>query len=181
MTRLGRWKKASAVFLLSAAMAISAPGQTFTSLVDFDGADGAEPQFTSLIQVADGSLVGTTSLGGASGYGTTFEVTTAGVLMFEDGFDHDNGANPLAGLLLATDGNLYGTTENGGTYNAGTVFKIAPDGTLTTLHVFGELPSGSTPISPLIEGLDGNFYGTTVQVVRATAVVRSSGLRRPER
>ena len=42
----------------------------------------------------------------------------------------------------------------------GTVFKITPSGALTSLYSFGG-PNGSEPIAGLIQGTDGNFYGTT--------------------
>ena len=76
-----------------------------------------------------------------------------------------NGANPQSSLVRATDGNFYGTTYAGGSGNSrmlGTVFKITPAGTLTTLHSFqGPFSDGSTPFASLVQGTDGNFYGTT--------------------
>jgi uncharacterized repeat protein (TIGR03803 family) len=71
-----------------------------------------------------------------------------------------NGIVPDAGLALISHGYFYGTTELGGAHNAGTVFQMSSNGTLTTLYSFtgskdGEYPSG------LIQGGDGNFYGTT--------------------
>jgi uncharacterized repeat protein (TIGR03803 family) len=65
-------------------------------------------------------------------------------------------------LVLASDGNFYGTTEGGGTSNTGTVFKITPGGVETVLHSFaGGTTDGSRPNTALIQGNDGNFYGTT--------------------
>jgi uncharacterized repeat protein (TIGR03803 family) len=73
-------------------------------------------------------------------------------------------------LILGTDGNLYGTTYDGGSYptsepdGAGTVFKMTPSGTLTTLYYFCSLANcvdGSFPQQGVVEGTDGNFYGTT--------------------
>jgi uncharacterized repeat protein (TIGR03803 family) len=77
-----------------------------------------------------------------------------------------DGAGPQAALLQATDGNFYGTTWSGGfSYNAGTVFKMTPTGTVTVLHLFtgGTVGShdGANPYAALIQGTDGNFYGTT--------------------
>jgi uncharacterized repeat protein (TIGR03803 family) len=71
-------------------------------------------------------------------------------------------------LLLAGDGNFYGTTRAGGGPNAaGSVFKITPAGNFTTLYGFHGLngTDGGAPMALLIEGSDGNFYGTTTQVV----------------
>lgn len=44
----------------------------------------------------------------------------------------------------------------------GTVFQITPSGTLTILHSFGSTPTdGQLPYAGLIQGADGNLYGTT--------------------
>jgi uncharacterized repeat protein (TIGR03803 family) len=71
--------------------------------------------------------------------------------------------------VQAANGNFYGTTrgyENftASDYGYGTVFEITPNGTLTTLHSFCSQPScadGDYPESGLVQGTDGNFYGTT--------------------
>jgi uncharacterized repeat protein (TIGR03803 family) len=42
----------------------------------------------------------------------------------------------------------------------GTIFKITPTGTLTTLHSFDAI-DGEVPEAALVQGSDGNFYGTT--------------------
>ncbi len=74
-----------------------------------------------------------------------------------------DGAVPLAVLVQAADGNFYGTTYEGGTGpDSGTVFTMAPDGTLTTLYSFAvDGPDGDQPYAGLVQGTDGNFYGTT--------------------
>ena len=71
-------------------------------------------------------------------------------------------SNP-SGLFQGTDGNFYGTTANGGASGSGTVFQMTPSGTLTTLHPFTGGSDGAYPYAGLIQGTDGNFYGTTVQ------------------
>lgn len=141
--------------------------QTFTSLFSFDSSDGANLR-APLIQGQDGALYGTTGGGGANGvYGTIFRITTSGAQSVLYSFDGlPDGAYPTAALLLATDGNFYGTTEElGGPNYGGTIFKLAPDGTLTTLHAFCSqyyvCPDGDQPDAGLIQGRDGNFYGTT--------------------
>src|SRR5260370_42535857 len=74
MTKLGGWKSICAVLVLCTATAIVSPGQTFTTLHSFDGADGTVPQGT-LIQGLDGNLYGTTYEGGANGVGTIYQIT----------------------------------------------------------------------------------------------------------
>ena len=72
-----------------------------------------------------------------------------------------DGANPYAGLVQGSDGCFYGTTYTGGTNNAGTAFKICPTGALTTLYSFTGGNDGANPQAELVQGRDGNFYGTT--------------------
>jgi len=79
-------------------------------------------------------------------------------------FNGTNGGSPYGGVIQGFDGNLYGVTEFGGS-NAcfgpcGTVYKITADGTVTTLHDF-QGPDGERPLGTLVQGADGNFYGTT--------------------
>jgi uncharacterized repeat protein (TIGR03803 family) len=79
-------------------------------------------------------------------------------------FGNVDGNHPTAALIQATDGNLYGTTMNGGANNFGTVFKITTRGSLTTVYSFCEQPNcldGGTPITPVIQATDGDFYGVT--------------------
>src|ERR1035441_8119412 len=72
-----------------------------------------------------------------------------------------NGANSQAGLVQGSDGNFYGTTSSGGTAGAGTVFKISTNAALTTLYSFSGFNDGANPVAGLVQGSDGNFYGTT--------------------
>ena len=79
-------------------------------------------------------------------------------------FTEANGAVPTDVLVQGTDGNLYGTTQYGGKADFGTVFRLSLSGTLTTLYSFcsqSQCVDGSLPDAGLVEGTDGNFYGTT--------------------
>ncbi len=158
--------------------AIASPAQTLNTLVSFVGTNGARPQ-SSLVQGVDGNLYGTTILGGnlncVSGCGTVFKVASQGTLtplyIFCTQANCPDGNSPAAGLVLGSDGNFYGTTSgddpfDSGNGSFGTVFKISPSGSLTTLHDFEtgcgiSCPNGATPAAGLVQGSDGNFYGTT--------------------
>ena len=148
------------------------PQGTLTTLYSFcaqtppNCTDGADPQ-AALVQATDGNLYGTTSDGGI-GVGTFFKVTPSGTLTTLHIFGTGNGEgfNPMGALVQATDGNFYGTTNTGGAFanDQGTVFKITPSGALTTLHTFdyvADFANGAYPVAGLVQGTDGNFYGTT--------------------
>jgi uncharacterized repeat protein (TIGR03803 family) len=126
-------------------------------------ADGELP-FAGLVQGADGNFYGTTGGGGTSGFGTVFKVTPVGILTVLHSFNSTDGAQPRSPLFQATDGNFYGTTSGGGAHSDGTVFKITAAGALTTLYSFcaqKNCADGSAPIAGVVQGTDGNFYGTT--------------------
>ena len=72
-----------------------------------------------------------------------------------------DGANPSGALVQGSDGNFYGTTASGGAHESGTVFRITPAGRLTTLHSFAGWPKGGGSPTGLVQGIDGNLYGTT--------------------
>ena len=67
-------KRAYAIFVLGAIIAIALPAQTITTQFRFDGTDGAYPN--GLIQAANGDLYGTT-FGGAYP-GAIFKITPNG-------------------------------------------------------------------------------------------------------
>jgi uncharacterized repeat protein (TIGR03803 family) len=125
--------------------------------------DGAEA-YAPLVEGSDGNFYGTTSCGGASDAGTVFKITTGGaetvIYSFAVGTD---GESPLAGLIQASDGNFYGTTELGGVNSKGTVFKVTAAGAESLLYSFGAGGStdGAEPYAGLVEGSDGDLYGTT--------------------
>ncbi|MEI8109219.1 MAG: choice-of-anchor tandem repeat GloVer-containing protein, partial [Verrucomicrobiota bacterium] len=122
-----------------------------------------------MIQGGDGNFYGTTTFGGADDLGTVFMVTAAGVMTtlveFTGVGGGKKGSYPYAALVRGSDGNFYGTTSAGGGDNDfGTVFKMTPTGVFTTLVEFTGLDGsskGREPQGQLVEGRDGNFYGTT--------------------
>ncbi len=126
--------------------------------------DGAYPG--GLVQGGDGNFYGTTQLGGSSGDGTLFQMTSIGSLTSLYSFSalsngtNADGATPAA-LIQGRDGNLYGTTQSGGVWHFGTVFQVKSSGSLTTLHSFTGGNDGANPQGALIQGTDGNFYGTS--------------------
>jgi len=127
-------------------------------------ADGKYP-VGGLVQTVNGDLYGTTWSGGVGGYGTVFNMTTWGKLTPIHSFSgrHSGGMDVGAGLVRAADGNFYGDTSGGGTAGFGTIFEITPYGESTTLLSFIPYLEGGFASDPLIQGTDGNFYGTTFE------------------
>lgn len=140
---------------------ISPTTGTLTTLHSFNLTDGSNV-YAGLIQGRDGMLYGTTLYGGVYGNGTVFQISTNGsVFNVLHNFNVSDGQNPFSTLLQGSDGMLYGTTSGGGDYNYGMVFNLSTDGSVfNSLHSFGVF-DGSDPSSGVVEGPDGNLYGTT--------------------
>jgi uncharacterized repeat protein (TIGR03803 family) len=150
------------VALSCATLTLASTAQTFRTLVTFSGS--GQPYDSPLIQGTDGHFYGTTS-----SVGTVFKITPGGTLTTLYTFCSQpkcaDGRDPSGALVQGADGNFYGTTREGGTatgnQNAqGTVYKLSPQGVLTSLYTFLG-PEGGLPIGGLIQGADGDFYGTT--------------------
>ena len=144
----------------------SAMAQTESLLVSFTGttgaAPGADPTYGNLIQANDGNLYGTTRTGGTNGYGTVFTVSATGTFTMLHSFSGatTDGQYPNAGLVQGTDGSFYGVASAAGASGYGVVFKISAAGSFTLLHSFLYATDGGTPEGTLVQGTDGNFYGT---------------------
>jgi len=155
------------------------PGGALSTLYNFCSQTNCADGFltwSALVQGTDGAFYGTAAWGGVggcfgSGCGTIFKITPAGQYSVMYRFCAQlggclDGGNPVGGLVEGLDGNFYGTTWEGGANGGGTVFKMTPAGTLTTLYSFcsqTNCADGSSPETALIQGTDGNIYGTTSQ------------------
>jgi uncharacterized repeat protein (TIGR03803 family) len=129
----------------------------------FAGTDGAHP-LAGLTLGADGNYYGTASLGGDAGFGVFFELGPTGSYSTLHEFTgQSDSAEPQAAPIQASDGNLYGTTR-ASSVDGGSVYKYSPStGTFLTIFSFPQDGSqGEVVSSPLIQGTDGNLYGTTV-------------------
>jgi uncharacterized repeat protein (TIGR03803 family) len=147
-----------------------------TVLYAFTGenGDGSLPQAGLMLDTA-GNLFGTTTNGGAYGFGTVFMLTsnTEGSWLetvlypFKGGQD---GANPVAGLISDSNGNLFGTTRLGGggpcndNLGCGAVFELTPgvDGSWSEKVIYSfHGVDGLFPRGTLALDSKGSLYGTT--------------------
>jgi uncharacterized repeat protein (TIGR03803 family) len=142
-----------------------------TILYRFKGGANGENPITGVIQDVEGSLYGTSILGGdttcVGGCGTVFKLNKTGKLTvlhrFTGGAD---GYGPDA-VILDAKGNLYGTAGFGGdlscgqSVGCGTVFKLSKTGMFAVLYTFTGGADGANPNSGVILDRQGNLYGTT--------------------
>jgi uncharacterized repeat protein (TIGR03803 family) len=119
-----------------------------------------------LTRGADGKFYGVSAHGGANqDQGAFFRITPGGgqAILYSFGATHDDAIEPDATLIQGADGNFYGTSAAGGNYGEGTVYKITPAGVETVLFSFsaGASIDPANPSGGVIQGADGNLYGTT--------------------
>lgn len=157
-------------------------GGAWTEVVihDFAGYpdDGGLPAAPLLVGT-DGTLYGTTVVGGRANEGIVYSLAqlSSDENAWTETLLHTftgppNGAAPAAPLVMGNGGLLYGSTTSGGTSlcqasgYCGSVFSLTPpasgDGpwTETVLHSFyGK--DGDTPESGVVIDADGILYGTT--------------------
>jgi uncharacterized repeat protein (TIGR03803 family) len=169
--RLGGTNSSSGIFRITASGALTWVHK-FTGGTNGDGPN-------RLLLGTDGNFYGTTYAGGTTnynsfgsyGYGTVFRMTASGTLTTLYSFKADSvGCYPSAGLVQAKDGSFYGVTQKAGiqpgSYNGfGTVFKITTDGKTSPVYSFPNSELGY-PSAELVEGSDGDLYGTAYGVFR---------------
>jgi uncharacterized repeat protein (TIGR03803 family) len=144
---------AALAVLTLAGAAVPARAQTFTVLYDAPGGSGiANPAGQADAQGRNGNLY-FTAAGDGAGAGALFEITPSGAVTIV----YSQGQTLAGGATLGTDGSFYGTDFNGGAF--GQVWRITPAGVETVLHTFNGT-DGFSPVSDVIEGTNGKFYGT---------------------
>jgi len=127
--------------------------------------DGAIP-VAGLIAV-DGTLYGTTAIGGANGSGTLFAFnpkTGAETVLYSFCAQQNcsDGSEPFAGLI-DLKGTLYGTTQLGGADGDGTIFAFdMTTASETVLHSFSGGTDGAQPYTASLIDVQGTLYGTTL-------------------
>jgi uncharacterized repeat protein (TIGR03803 family) len=118
------------------------------------------PPPVDLVSAPNGTLYFFNDYFGDGGEVDGFTPSTQFVQFTFRGQGIGSGAN-----MVAKDGNLYGVTQSGGTYGHGVFYTL----TTTTgssqaqiLYSFGVTSDdASNPTQAPVQGLDGNFYGTS--------------------
>lgn len=153
------------------------PNGDITTLYAFVGGfaccDGGGPTARP-VQASDGNFYGTTGAGGAfrdidhqGGFGTVYRFNpVTGVMAIIHSFSLADGIGifPNGPLIQASDGFLYGTTREGGA----TLFRVDTSGNVTLVAKL----RGTQPLSGVIQGSDGDFYGTDEGVPGAGSLYR---------
>jgi uncharacterized repeat protein (TIGR03803 family) len=149
------------------ALTLGANGKWTERLIHSFGAaaDGSLPAAGVTIDAA-GNLYGTTSAGGANGYGTVYKLSPNSNGSWSESILYNfgpapDGLAPSAELIFDPKGNIYGTTVAGGTAESGTVYELSPNAggwTETILYNF-PTPGVGYPVAPLLLDSAGNLYG----------------------
>jgi uncharacterized repeat protein (TIGR03803 family) len=153
------------VALLSTCFAVFAYAGEKT-IFQFNQTQGAFPE-SSLTSDANGNLYGTTSLGGAFGWGTVFELSPGSggtwneTVLFSFQDSKTTGITPWGALTMDSSGNLFGVAFS--FTGDGLLFELSKGAngtwTETVLHKFSY--QEGTPFGDLVFDSAGNFYGTT--------------------
>jgi uncharacterized repeat protein (TIGR03803 family) len=157
-------------FAMMCAMASTGRAQTFTVLYSFTGGADGGGVGNGVAMDKQGNLYGTTTGGGAYGYGTVFELspnsdgTWTEIVLHSFKNGDPDGQEPDANLVLDAAGNIYGTTPTGGKHDVGSAFKLTPGSSswsLTLLYSFGSYKGDAgPPRGGLLLDSKGNLYGT---------------------
>ncbi len=152
------------------AFEIPAGTGTVSTLVSFDGANGAHPTVTPVLG-SNGNLYGATAAGGTANDGVVFYVPAAAYFQAAYGtsscytlvnFSGGDGAGPGGSLDIDNIGNLFGTTTAGGTGGDGTVYEVMEyDRSLVTLASLPTAGDSSPGLCVVHLGDQYTLYGTT--------------------
>jgi uncharacterized repeat protein (TIGR03803 family) len=138
------------------------PAGTLTTLHTFSNADGYRPQ-AGAVESTAGTFFGTS-------VGSFYQITSSGGFtdIGQETCEPNCPASDVEStMIVGADGQFYGTSDGGGADNDGEVFKVTSAGDITDLHDLcsekisgGGCTDGENSQASLVEGSDGNFYGT---------------------
>lgn len=133
---------------------------------NFAGTFAPRGPLGGVIEAADGTLFGTTELGGSTNKGAVFRLSKDGsaqMLLASLGTVEGGLVSPDGNLLLANDGLLYSCAYSGGASNLGGIFRMATNGaSFAIIKHFGDtIGDGLEPRAGLIQLPNGQIAGTT--------------------
>jgi uncharacterized repeat protein (TIGR03803 family) len=144
------------------------PGtNSLVKLHDLLETDGTQ-SLSDVMQASNGLLYGTSSTGGAFGFGSlwTYDITNSTFTRIYS-FNQLQGAAPAGDILEATNGKLYGTfREDGEGFSGGIYSWTIGTATYADEFSFNIAPITSQPKlseGNLIQGTNGLLYGTAPQ------------------
>lgn len=117
-----------------------------------------------LLEASDGALYGTTQFGGDFGAGAIFKLQKDGsgfTVLHSFAPAGGDGQSAYATVARGNDGLLYGSTRLGGAQGAGAVFAVRFDGRAYRLLASLAAPEGFSPLAALVQGTNGNLFGST--------------------
>jgi uncharacterized repeat protein (TIGR03803 family) len=153
-------------------LAPDSKGWKETVLHEFDGGDGAQP-WAGLTSDANGNLYGTTTIDGAFGFGTVFNLTHTSTGRWKYTVLHSfrSGSYPgsFSTKLVNVAGRFYGTFIGGegmacGGGGCGVIYELTRGAhgrwQYRELYKFSGGKDGGDPFADMISDKKGNLYGT---------------------
>lgn len=142
-------------------------GSDFTVIKNLGVAagEGREPR-AGLIEAPDGSLLGTTRIGGSGNQGTIFRLRKdgTGYQNFRSFGAAGDGARPRAALMQAPGGVIFGTSFGGGVNDLGVLFRIFTPGLVPPPSIavqpesFVGPPGSAVTLAPVVSGSEPMSY-----------------------
>jgi len=139
-----------------------------TGLHSFSAAENRGPR-GGLIQLTDGTFIGTTTTDNFPGSGSIFSMDSSGSLMTLHTFTGRDGIAPESALTPGADGLLYGATAKGGpayvannSLGNGVVYVISSDGSDFVKIGDFDASYGQDVQWPLVQAPSGDFYGVAM-------------------
>jgi uncharacterized repeat protein (TIGR03803 family) len=142
-------------------------GSGFGVIKNFGVAAGEGRELRAgLIEAPDGSLLGTTRIGGGGNQGSIFRLRKdgAGYLTLRNFGASGDGGRPRSPLTQAPGGVFYGTTFGGGTNDQGVLFRLFAPGLIPAPSFAAQPqsfigpPGSAVTLSPAVIGSEPLFY-----------------------